>query len=134
MERQNGNRRLVRQRRIRGLKLRYSVCWSSFLIMCLRCDLSREQKAMSLNCPDEFLVFSTFTDGAPRGIDTAVLGRIGHDSPLPDMLDEFVLADHAVRVLCEINEQVEYLRLDVDHPLGTAQFAPGAVKREVAEI
>jgi hypothetical protein len=50
------------------------------------------------------------------------------------MLDEFVLADHAVRVLCEVNEQIEYLGLHVDRPLGTAQLAPGAVKREVAEI
>ena len=102
--------------------------------MCLRCDLGREQKAASLNRPDEFLVFSTFTDGAPRGIDTTVQGRIGYDSSLPDMLDEFVLADHAVGVLREVDKQIEDLGLHVDRPLGTTQFAPGPIKREVAEI
>jgi hypothetical protein len=102
--------------------------------MCLRYDIGREEKSVPLNSSNEFLVFATFANGTPRGIDSTVQSCIGYYSSLPDMLDKLAFTDHAVRILCEVNKQVEYLRLHVDRPLGATKLAPIAIKREVTEI
>ena len=39
--------------------------------------------------------------------------RIRHDPAAPDRGDEIVLADDAVAVLHQVNQQVEHLRLDM---------------------
>ena len=47
-----------------------------------------------------------------RGVDAAGQCRIRHDPAVPDRRDEIVLADDAIAVLDQANQQIEHLRLD----------------------
>ena len=63
-------------------------------------------------------------DRLARGIDAAGQRRLRHDAAAPDRRDHVVLADHAVAVLDQIDQQVEHLRLDRDALALAMQFAP----------
>ena len=104
------------------------------LVACPFRDFSRKQKTVPWNRPNERLLLATLADGAPRGIDAAIQSRIGDDPSLPDVFDQFVLADHAVGVLSEIKKEVEDLRLDMDGAAGAFELAPVGIKRKIIEI
>jgi len=49
------------------------------------------------------------------------------------MLDQLVLADHAVGVLSEVEKKIKDLRLDMDGALGALELAPTGIKRKIVE-
>jgi hypothetical protein len=54
---------------------------------------------------------------------------VASDNPaVPDRSDEIVLADDAVAVLHQVDQQVEHLRLDINRLGPAAQFAPVGIK------
>jgi hypothetical protein len=59
--------------------------------------------------------------------------RIRHDPTAPDRLQEVVLADDAIAVLHQINQEVEHLRFERDQLAATPEFAPVEVKHVIAE-
>src|SRR4029077_19306422 len=62
-----------------------------------------------------------------------VKGGVGNDPATPNRCNQVVLADHPVAVLNQINQQVEYLRLDGNGLGAAAQFAPVGVKCMIAK-
>jgi hypothetical protein len=72
-------------------------------------------------------------DCASRRGDPAVERRIGDDPPAPHRRQEIVLADDALAVLQEIDEEIEDLRLRGYPVTATAQLATRGVEHMVAE-
>src|SRR5262249_27667299 len=61
------------------------------------------------------------------------LASVGHDTPVPHPRDQVVLADHAVAVANQKNNEVEDLRLDRDERAFATQLAPVGIKNMVLE-
>ncbi len=71
-----------------------------------------EAHALARNGADQFLLLAAVADRLARGIDAAGQRRIRHDPAAPDRRDEIVLADDAVAIFDQENQEVEHLRLD----------------------
>jgi hypothetical protein len=78
----------------------------------LRAHCADETEAPARDGADQLLVFAAVADRRSRGVDAAGQGRIRHDPAVPDGSEQVVLADDAVAVLHQENQQVEHLRLD----------------------
>jgi hypothetical protein len=78
-------------------------------------------------------LFAAVADGSARRVDAAGQRRFRDDPPAPDRLQEIVLADDAVAILHQIDQEVEDLRLDRDQPGAVAQLAPAYIECVVAE-
>ena len=59
--------------------------------------------------------------------------RIRHDPAAPDRSEEIVLADDAVAVLHQIDQQIEHLRLDGNGLGAAAQLAPVGIKHMIVK-
>ena len=70
---------------------------------------------------------------AARGIQAGRQRRIGHATPVPNGVDEVVLADDALPVADQVIEQVEYLWRDGDDVRSAMQLAPVGVECVVLE-
>src|SRR5262249_61304999 len=96
-------------------------------------DRADETEALAVNRADQALLFAAVVDRLPHSIDVACQRRVGHDSAVPDSLNQIVLADHALPVLQQIDQQVEHLRSDRDLPGPTCQLPPLNVECQVFE-
>ena len=94
--------RFMRQRRRHGRQLRIGL------------HLADEAKAFARNRAHQLLVAAVVVDRLAHGIDPAGQGRFGDDAAVPDVVEQLVLADHAIAVLDEIEQNVEHLRLERD--------------------
>jgi len=92
-----------------------------------------EAKALSRNCPDQFLVPAAVANGDSPGIDSAGKCRVRYGPALPHQGDEIILADDALAVLQQIDRQVEHLRLHGNRRPEVEQFAALGVERVIAE-
>jgi hypothetical protein len=72
-------------------------------------------------------------DGATGGVDAAGEGGVGHDTAVPDAGDQVVLADHALAVADQEQQQVEDLRLDRLELALAAQLTSVGVENVVFE-
>src|SRR5262245_38349396 len=79
----------------------------------------------------EFLLPAAVTNCFAHRIDPAVESRIRNNTTAPNRCDEIILADDAIAVLDEIDQQIEDLRLDRDDRTGRTQFAALAIEREI---
>ena len=70
----------------------------------------RRSERPSRDGPNQPLLIATVADRFARGVDTAVESRVRHDPAAPNRSDKIVLANHAITVLDEIQQQVEHLR------------------------
>src|SRR3979409_1074781 len=66
--------------------------------------------------------------GRPGDIQAGRQRRIGHAAPVPNDVDEVVLADDALPVADQVIEQVEYLWRDGDDVRPAMQLAPVSVE------
>jgi len=82
---------------------------------------------------DEALLLAAIVDGAPGGVDAARQRRVRYDTPVLHPGDQVVLADHAVAIANQKNNEVEDLRLDRDERAFTTQLAPVGIKNIVLE-
>src|SRR5262249_54348903 len=62
----------------------------------------------------EALVATAVAERAPCRTDAGAQRRLRDDAALPNHVDELVLADDPIAVANEVNEQIEYLRLDMN--------------------
>ena len=105
-----------------------------FVAVCLRAHNTDEAKALARDGANQLLVPAAVADRLSRGVDAAGQGRIRDDTAAPDRGDQIVLADDAVAVLHQINQQVEYLGLD-GNGIGTAaQLAAVDVKHMISKV
>src|SRR5262245_16080198 len=81
----------------------------------------------------EALVAAAVAERAPCRADAGAQRRLRDDAALPNHVDQLVLADDPIAVANEVNEQVEYLRLDMNDRPGAPQFLPRDVDIEIGE-
>ena len=113
-------------RRCAGGLWRFSRVW-------LRVHVADEAQALARDGADQLLVLAAVADRLARGVDAAGQRRIRHDPAAPDRSNQIVLADDAVAVLHQVNQQIEHLRLDRNGLGAAAQFAPIDVKRMIGK-
>src|SRR5229473_4547520 len=85
--------------------------------------LSDETKTLARQCLDEALFLAGIADRTAGDIQTGRQRRIGHDTSIPDDVDEIVFADDALPVADQVIEQVEYLWRDRDYVRPAMQLA-----------
>jgi len=69
-------------------------------------------------------MFAAVANGLTRGGNSARERGIGNNAAVPHVLDQIVLAHHAVTVANEIEQKIENLRIDGDEIGAPAQFLP----------
>lgn len=82
---------------------------------------------------DVFLGCPIVVHSTARRLDHRGNCRIGHDEPVPDLLDEFVLGDQPVGIGDEITEHRECPRFDGNHVLPEGQLTAIKIQRERIE-
>lgn len=127
-EREDGNGRFLRyrERNIHSIVLRFGL--SAFDVD--RCDPTNTFLGKGA---DEILLLAAVANSLAYCVDATGQGRFRHDAATPDRCDEVVLADDAMSIFDEIDQDVEDLRLDWNHSAGRAQFAALAVERKITE-
>lgn len=83
--------------------------------------------------PNENLVVSVVAKHASGAIDAAAERGLGDDPAVPDRLYQFILADNAVTVAHQMDDEIEYLRLDTNGLAKPAQLMLAEVDFEVRE-
>jgi hypothetical protein len=79
------------------------------------------------------LNIAAVADSLARGVYPACHGRVRNDPALPDRGNEIVLADHAVTIGEQINEEIENLRLHSNQAGAVAQLTSLSIKHMVAK-
>ena len=90
--------------------------------------VANEAKPLACDGADQFLLLAAVADRLARGVDTAGQGRIRHDSAAPDRGQQIVLADDAVAVFHQVDQEIEHLRLYGDNLGAAAQLPPVRIK------
>ena len=96
-------------------------------------DVPDEAKPALVQCADEALVVAAVSQRAPRRADAGAQRRVRNGAALPDRVDQFVLADDAIPIADEMNEQIENLRLDMNDRAGAAQLVARDINLEIGE-
>jgi len=95
-----------------------------------RCD---EANTLSCECTDKVLLFPGVADCLSRGIYPAGKGRLRNYSAAPHGRNEVVLADHAIAIFDEVDQNIENLRLDGHKLIAPAQLPPFCVEQTIFE-
>ena len=93
-----------------------------------------EADALARDGADQALLFAAVADRLARGVDAAGQRGVRNDPAAPDRGDQIVLADHAVAVLHQIDQQVEHLRLERDQIGAAPQLAPVGIKYMIFKV
>src|SRR5690606_5437320 len=123
-ERQHGDRGLVRQRGRRDL-VRFGAD---------HIDSSNETKALSSQRSDESLLVTAVADRGPGGVDMARERGFRDDAPVPNRLEQVVLADDAFSVRHEVEQNIEHLRSDGYRGGRPRELAPIGVEHAIPEL
>ena len=83
--------------------------------------------------PNEGLVVSVVAKRATGAIDAAGERRLGDDPAVPDRLDQLILADNPVVVAHQMNDEIEYLRLNMHRFPKPAQLLLAEVDLELGK-
>ena len=89
---------------------------------------SDEPEALARQRLDETLFLAGIADHASSDIQAGCEGRIRHDTPIPNGIDEVVLADDALPVPDQIIEQVENLGRNGNGFRAAVQLAPVSIE------
>ncbi len=84
--------------------------------------------------PNQRLVVSVVAKRAPGAIDATGERRLGDDPAVPDRLDKLVLADNPVVVAHQMNDEIEYLRLNMYRFPKPAQLLLAEVDFELGKL
>src|SRR5258708_38166019 len=93
----------------------------------LRAHSTDEAEALARDGADQLLLLAAVADRLARGVDAAGQRRIRHDPAAPDRRDEIILADDALAILHQVDQEIEHLRLDRDPRAAPVQLAPGRI-------
>jgi hypothetical protein len=97
------------RRQIGGYGLLVVVSW--------RLHGADEAQTLAGDGPDQLLFPAIVATAVGAAIDTAGQRRFRHDPTAPDRSDQIILADDAVVVLHQVDQQVEHLRFNMDSTL-----------------
>ncbi len=117
----------VGRERLGRCLLRGTVCALSFR------HVANEAEALARNCAEQLLLLAIVTDGLAYRIDVAGERRFRDDATGPHGLEQMILADDAVTILQQIEQQVEDLRAYGDGVRGAGELAPIRVEDAICE-
>src|SRR6185369_1458081 len=92
-----------------------------------------EAEAFPRQCFDQALLLARVADCATSGIQPGSQCCIRNAAPIPNGIDEIVLADDALPVSDQVFEQIEHLWCNGNDLCPAMQFAPVGVKCELLE-
>jgi hypothetical protein len=92
---------------------------------------AHEANALALQRLDQPLLFTAVADGSTRRVSAVGESRFGDDATSPDRSDHVVLADHAIAVADQIDQEVENLGLKRNEIAPAVQLAPISIEREI---
>ncbi len=96
-------------------------------------DVTNETKATLVQRANEALVVAAVAERAPCRADPGAQRRLRDDAALPNRVEQLVLADDSISIPNEVNQQIEYLRLDVNRRAGASQLLSRDVDLELGE-
>src|SRR5262252_3675346 len=96
-------------------------------------DIADEAKPALVECANEALVVAAVAERAPRGADEGAQRRLRDDAALPHRIDQLVLADDAIAVANQVNQEIEHLRLDVNDRARVSQLMACNINLEIRE-
>ena len=85
-------------------------------------------KALASDGTDQFLFLAIVADRLARGIDATNQGRVRHNAASPNRGDQIVLADNAVAVFDQMNQQIEHLGLNSYYRGPAPQLSPAGIE------
>ena len=92
-----------------------------------------ESVASTVHGPDDVLPGAVVANGSAHLLDASRQVRLRHEPMPPHPIEEVVLGDHAIAVLDQVHEEIEGLRLEVDHCICATQLTTGGVDLAVRE-
>ena len=81
----------------------------------------------------KLLIPAAVADRPSGRVDPAGQRRVRHDSSAPYRSDEVILADDAIVILHQVDQQVEHLRFDLDRLIAAAQFAAAGIENVIGK-
>src|SRR5262245_346492 len=96
-------------------------------------DVTDETKPTLAQRANTRLTVAAVGERAPGRADAGTQRRLRDDASLPNRLEEFVLAHDSIAVPNEVNEEVEYLRLDVNGRAGAPHLLSCDVNLEIGK-
>ena len=85
------------------------------------------------NIFDEALLLAGIADGASDDVQAGRQRGIGHDTPIPDGIDQVILADNPLPVADQVFEQVKHLWRDGEDVCPATKLTPVSVECVVVE-
>ena len=96
-------------------------------------NIADEAEAALVQRPNKGLVVSVVAKRTPGAIDAAGERRLGDDPAVPDRLDQLILADNPVVVAHQMNDEIEYLGLNMNRFPKPAQLLLAEVDLELGK-
>jgi hypothetical protein len=96
-------------------------------------DLANEPEALAGNRSDQALTFTAIADRLANCIDMAGHRRFRDDPPAPHRMQQAILADNALAVLHQVDQQVEDLRPNGNRLGSPGQLPPLRVEHAVSK-
>ena len=96
-------------------------------------NIADKAEATLVQRSNEGLVVSVVAKRAPGAIDAAGERGLGDDPAVPDRLDQLILADNPVVVAHQMNDEIEYLGLDMHRCPKPAQLLLAEVDLEIGK-
>jgi hypothetical protein len=73
-------------------------------------------------------------DCAAGGINATVQGGVRYGAAVPNLFDQFVLADDPVCILDKVDQQIEDLRFHVDRAVWPRELPPVGINQKIIEL
>jgi hypothetical protein len=90
----------------------------------MRCPPRRDR-------PNRYL--AAVAERAASGVDARAQRGLGNNPPVPDGCDQVVLADHAIAIAHQIDQQIEYLWFNWDQRAFAAQLPAACIQHKIFE-
>src|SRR6516225_6403339 len=96
-----------------------------------RSHVTDKAKALARNGAQETLILACVLYSLAHRIDATGQRRLRDDTAIPHLVEQLILADDAIAILDEIQQEVEDLRLERHAFAGATQLSPSHIKRMI---
>src|SRR6516164_7590971 len=96
-----------------------------------RSHVTDKAKALARNGAQETLILACVLYSLAHRIDATGQRRLRDDTAIPHFVEQLILADDAIAILDEIQQQVENLRLERNAFAGAAKLSPSDIKHMI---
>ena len=96
-------------------------------------DFANEPEAFAGDCPDQALFLAVVANRLACRIDMTGYGCFRNDPAVPYRAKQIILADDALAILHQVNQQVEYLRADRNRLGASGELPSSGVESVVSK-